>query len=103
MDFKRLVISIINYTKFMYFLCKGIFGSNSPEVILKMIKKFVTLEAPFYPNTFVMNRSIYKSTELLCALIDSYLATKSEVTLEQILAVLKEEFIKREQNGRKQF
>jgi len=103
MDFKRLIISIINYTKFMYFLCRGIFGSNSPEVILKMIKKFVTLEAPFYPNTLVMNRSIYKSTELLCALIDSYLVTKSEVTLEQVLAVLKEEFIKREQNGRKQF
>ena len=44
-----------------------------------------------------------KSSELLQVLIDSYLETKSEVTLDQLLEVLKEEFIKREENnGRKQ-
>ena len=105
MNLTRRVKSIINYAKFAYFLCKGIFGSNSPEVILKVIQKFVALEAPFYSNRIKMGRSMNKSIELLSALITSYLETKSNVTLEQIMEVLKEEFLKRENknHGREQF
>lgn len=105
MNLKRRATSVVNYIKFIYFLSKGIFGSNSPEVVLKMICKFVTLEAPFYSNKIVMGRSMKKSIELLSVLIPSYIETKSEVTLDQILEVLKREFLQRESKnyGRKQF
>lgn len=105
MNIKRKLLSVLNYIKFTYFLSKGIFGSNSPEVILKMICKFVTLEAPFYSNKVVMGRSVKKSAELLCSLVNSYIETKSNTTLNQIIEVLKEEILKREdkRDGRKQF
>ena len=105
MNIKKQVKSFVNYIKFAYFLSNGIFGSNSPETILKLICKFVSLEAPFYSNKVVMGRSIQKSIELLNILISSYIETKSETTLEQILEVLKREFLQRESknNGRKQF
>ena len=105
MNFKRRVISILNYTKFAYFLCKGVFGSNSPEVILKIICKFVALEAPFYSKKVVMGRTINRSIDLLSTLVTSYTETKSEATLDQILEVLKREFLQRKnyKNGRKQF
>jgi hypothetical protein len=105
MNKKRTITSVLNYTKFIYFLCKGIFGSNSPEVILKLICKFVSLEAPFYSDKVVMGRDINKSIKLLNVLVSSYMETKSEITLNQILEVLKREFLQRESknNGRKQF
>ena len=89
----------------MFFLSQGIFGSSSPEVILKIICKFIALEAPFYSTKIVMGRSVKSSAELLNVLTTSYIETKSETTLDQILEVLKREFIQREnkQNGRKQF
>lgn len=105
MNLKRRVLSIVNYIKFTYFLSKGIFGSTSPEVILKVICKFVALEAPFYSDKVVMGRSVRKSIGLLSTLIASYIETKSEITLNQIIEVLKREFLQRENkgNGRKQF
>ena len=48
-----------------------------------------------------MGRSLVKSSLLFQALVDTYQETKSDVTLNQLLEVLKEEFIKREENGRK--
>lgn len=105
MNIKRRVFSLINYIKFTYFLSKGVFGSTTSEIILKVLYKFLSLEAPFYSQKITMGRSMQKSIELLDALITSYLETKSEVTLDQILEVLKREFIQRENknNGRKQF
>ena len=102
MNLKRRVINIINIVKFMYFVMRvGIFGSNFPESILQLIQKFVSLEAPFHYNNIVKGRNIHKSIKLLEVLISSYIVTKSSVTLNQILAVIKEEFLKREYNGRK--
>lgn len=104
MKIKRRVFSLINYTKFIYFLCKGIFMSDSEIEILRVVQKFVSLQYPFYSKNIVMGRKIGRSYELLNALINSYIKTKSETTLNQIMVVLKEEFIKRsENNGRKQF
>ena len=102
---KKKFIGIINCIKFFYFLFKyGAFEGDSPNFILKVIQKFITLESPYYPNTIYLGRSITKSSELLGALIDSYFDTKSEITLNQILEVLKDDFIQRvEKNGRKQF
>lgn len=101
---KQSLKNLINYIKFFYFLSKGkIIGDKNPEVILRAIKIFISLESPRYPNTFYFGRDMIKSSELLQVLIDSYLETKSEVTLDQLLEVLKEEFIRREENnGRKQ-
>ena len=100
---KRAFISIRNWILFSCSLFKGIFGGNSPELILKVIMNFVVLETPYYKNTICMNRSVKDSSDLLGALVDSYFETKSETTLDQILVVLKEEFIRRENHGRKQF
>lgn len=101
---KQSFITIKNYIKFFYLLFKGnMIGGNSPEIILYVAQAFLTLESPRYPNTYYMGRSIVKSSELFQSLTESYLKTKSEVTLNQLLEVLKEEFIKREENsGRKQ-
>ena len=105
MNIKRRVFSLINYIKFIYFLCRGVFGGTTSDVILKVLHKFLALEAPFYSEKVVMGRIMQKSIELLGVLITSYLETKSEVTLDQILEVLKREFLQRENknNGRKQF
>ena len=101
MKFKRRVLSIFNYAKFVHFLCQGVFGSKSSSAILKVLCKFVELEAPFYSTKVVMGRSINKSIQLLNALVASYIETKSETTLDQILEVLKTEFLLRSENGRK--
>ena len=100
---KKTFISIRNWILFSCSLFKGIFGGNSPELILKVIMNFVALETPYYKNIVYLGRSTKQSSELLQVLITSYLETKSEVTLNQVLEVLKEEFIKREEHGRKQF
>ena len=102
-NIKRTFISIRNWISFSCSLFKEIFGGNSPELVLKVIMNFVALEAPYYKNIIYMNRTVKDSSDLLSALIISYLETKSEVTLNQILEVLKEEFIRREEHGRKQF
>ena len=102
-NIKRTFVSIRNWILFSCSLRKEIFGANSPELILKVIMNLVALETPYYKNIIYCGRSTEKSKELLQALITSYLETKSEVTLNQILEVIKEEFIKREEHGRKQF
>lgn len=102
MSLKRRVICFINYIKFSYFLVrKRVFGSKSPSVVLEIAKEFLMLQAPLYPNSTFLGRSFPKSAELLKSLVLSYLETKSEITLEQIMEVLKEEFIKRSEHGRK--
>ena len=100
---KKSLKNIINFIKFSYFLSKEkVFGSKSPELILRVIKKFIALDYPNYPKSSYLGRTLENSSKLLSSLIDSYFNTKSEVTLNQILEVLKEEFIQRvEKHGRK--
>ena len=102
---KKSIINFINLLSFCHFLfIRNIFKGDSPKNVLLIIKKFISLEAPYYPNSYYLGRSVTKSSELLGALVDSYMETKSEVTLNQLLEVLKEEFIqRREKHGRKQF
>ena len=101
---KSKIKSTLNLIKFIYFIQRAkLFSSTSPEVILPLIGKFLELQWPFYTQRVVFNRTPEKSSKLLQALIGTYLDSKSNVTLDQILTVLKEEFIKRENNGRKQF
>jgi hypothetical protein len=49
----------------------------------------------------VMGRTPCQSTDLLGVLVKNYYETGSSVVLNQILEVLKNEFIEREKNGRK--
>ena len=98
---KRAIMQVFNWLKFVVFSIK-VFRGSSPELILKIIATFVVLESPLYKDTLYFNRSMTDSAFLLKSLIESYLETKSEVTLNQIMTVLKEEIIEREQrNGRK--
>lgn len=101
---KRFFYSILNWFLFSVATARGIFGSESPEVMLKLISKFVSLEAPHYPYSQYLGRDMKKSARLLEILVDSYMETKSEVVLNQIFVVLKEELVRRKRkNGRKQF
>ena len=100
---KKGTLGVFNWLRFSLSLVKGIFGGNSPELVLKVIELFVVLEAPLYKNTLYLGRNTTKSARLLQSLIESYFETKSEVTLSQVMTVLKEEIIEREQkDGRKQ-
>ena len=96
MDLKKIALCVINYVRFTYFLSDGIFGGGSSQSLLRLIGKFIELEAPFYPKKMIMGRGPQKSAELLHSLIEAYARTKSETTLDQILEVLKREFILRE-------
>ena len=90
--------------KFSIYLYQDrIFHNGYPLDVLKVLKKFIELACSEYCTTLVMNRNPNQSSELLSTLIERYYNTGSNTTLEQILEVLKNEFIKRENNGRKQF
>ena len=102
-NFKKSAIGILNWIRF-FLTSRKVFGGNSPALVLKVIELFVTLEAPLYNDSMYLGRSVPTSVKLFQNLVKSYLETKSEVTLSQIMTVLKEEIIEREQNnGRKQF
>lgn len=101
---KRSIKGTFNLIKFIYYIKRAnLFGSNSPDTVLSLMSKFIELQWPFYTQSRVFNRTPEKSSELLQVLTCIYLGSKSNVTLDQIFSVLKEEFIKRENNGRKQF
>lgn len=102
-NFKKSVIGILNWVRF-FLASRKIFGGNSPALVLKVIELFVTLEAPLYNDTMYLGRNVSTSVRLFHNLVRSYLETKSEIILNQIMTVLREEIIEREQNnGRKQF
>lgn len=99
---KRALIQAFNWLRFVVTSMK-VFRGNSPELILKIIATFVVLESPLYKDTLYFGRSMIDSASLLQGLVEAYLETKSGVTLNQIMTVLKEEIIEREQNnGREQ-
>ena len=79
-----------------YLLKIKAFKDNSPATVLRVIQKFVDLLGPNYKGkAVVMGRSTAQSSLLLSALIDKWYKDKSKVALEQILEVLKNEFIRR--------
>ena len=101
--FKKKVLDAFNWLKFSLFVRKR-FGKVPSESILEVIKVFIELELPRYKNSLYLGRNIEASVLLFKSLIDSYLQTKSEVTLNQIMTVLRDEIIEREkEHGRQQF
>lgn len=79
-----------------YLLRIKAFNDNSPATVLRVIQKFIDLSGPTYKEkAVVMGRNTAQSSLLLSALIDKWFKDKSKVALEQILEVLKNEFIGR--------
>ena len=100
--FPKRILSIFRTLSFCYYSFKWrIFGSGDPLNILRILKLYLSYECEEYSDKFVMSRSKYMSAALFSSLVDKYVETKSTVTLNQILSVLKEEFIERDNNGRK--
>ena len=99
LQFKLLIIKICNIIKllkFSLYLYKNhIFRDGNPQLVLRVIQKFIELESTNYPQNLKVGRSVQASTKLLITLIDEYFNSKSEVVLNQILEVLKTEFVKR--------
>ena len=97
---KRAFYSTLNWFKLLWFL-PSVLGNGKPSVVLLLINKFVELEGPLYKVDSYLGRSISTSSDLFNSLVAYYKESKSDVTLNQIMTVLKEEFIEREKHGRK--
>lgn len=95
-------VALVRLFEFTKFLAKNmIFGQGNPKLILKVIKKFIELENYDYSDKIIMSRDRNASTSLISVLVDEYLSTNYNVTLEQLIEVLKTDFLKRDENGGK--
>ena len=75
------------------------FSNENPALVLRIIQRYLELAVlTYHDNSFEMGRTINQSSLLLSALIDKWFRDKSSNSLEQILEVLKNEFIRRK-NG----
>ena len=84
------------FWKFIWEVCKSkVFTYKKSEDVLEVISLLLNTEHKYYNSKKIMNRNNIESYKLLEVLIKKYKETKSEVILNQILEVLKEEFIKR--------
>ena len=107
LNLKRVKDKALNFIKtvqFIYYIGhKDIFGQRSPKAVLMLIEKFLELQVEKFPKVFIMGRDPKTSLELLKSLNVTYSKLKASSTLDQILEVIKNEFIERENYGRKQF
>ena len=102
-EFNRQMTNFIRLLYFSYYLYKNdIFNQGDPKLVLRVIQEFTFWSFREYDNTIVMNRNACQSATLLSVLIDKWFKDNSDITLNQIMQVLKTEFIEREKNGRKQ-
>ena len=103
--FKNIIRSIVNLYKLLIFIKyihqERIIGSGYTKDILKVIGKLVELEENNYPNHRVMGRSIEESVKLFNVLSNKYLMSGSKIILEQLMQVLRVEFIERDKWDRK--
>jgi len=94
-----LLIILNNYYRFWKFIWKvyksKVFTYKKSEDVLTIISILLGTEAKYYNSKKIMNRNNIESYKLIEALIRKYKETKSDVILNQILEVLKEEIIKR--------
>ena len=101
-DFLNWLRGLYRLGQFTYWLYKErIFQKGDPSLVLRTIQKFTSCAWGEYSETIVMGRTPVQSTALLHVLIDTWFETGSKTTLNQILEVLKNEFIERGGNGRK--
>ena len=98
---ERSCIYFFRSLSFCYFILKNrIFGRGDTIWILKIISFFLSFECSEYSDKVIMNRDKYKSAALFSVLVNEYEKSKSKIVLNQLLQVLKEEFLERD-NGRK--
>ena len=90
------ICNLIRFVTFMSHIWKRkVFNERNPQVVLRVVQEFLIVDCNSYVDTIKNNRSIQASANLISVLIEDYLENKAERTLEQIIEVLKEEFIKR--------
>jgi hypothetical protein len=90
---------LIKVIKFLNIIRKkNIFDTSSHFGFLDTVISFLTIKsaADEQGNTLILGRTFKSSTKLLSCLVEKYKLTKSEVILNQIIEVIKEEIIKRE-------
>ena len=96
----RMFYKIWCFSKYLY--KNRIFHLGDPSLVLKVVQKFTELAWSEYKDTVIMSRSPIKSAALLGILINKYFETGSKVLLDQIMQVIRTDFILRERDGRKQ-
>ena len=100
--FRDWLINLDRLLNFSYYLYKNdIFRKGDPKLILKVIQEFTFWSFREYSDKRVMNRDACQSAALLGVLINKWFEDQSKTTLDQIMQVLRIEFIERESNGRK--
>lgn len=95
----QMLYNIYLLGKYLY--TDRVFHNGNPKDVLKVISKFTEEAWAEYPNKTVLGRTPVQSAALLGVLVKKYYETGSSTHLNQILEVLKNEFIERENNGRK--
>ena len=86
---------------FCYFAFRWkIIGTGDMTRMLNMLQLYLSYECDYCSDKIIMNRDKYKSAALFSVLVKIYIEKGSDVTLAQLLSVLKEEFIKRDKDGR---
>ena len=98
----RRVVNLYRLGFFITYLYKNdILGKGEPELVLRVIQEFVWLSFREYDGSKkVLGRSVSQSAMLFITLVDKWFEDKSKTTLDQIVEVLRNEFIEREKNGR---
>ena len=98
-EMQRKCVSTVKLCSFVYFIIKkGVFKMDSASLILNILGKLAELECTELKGKFCY-RNPENSVHLFNALIKVYLKDRSNKTLEQLTAVLKNEIIGRN-NGR---
>lgn len=87
------IIKLLRFSFYLYY--QNLFRDGDPQLVLRVIQGYINLESQNYKNSVVYGRTVGTSVKLLSTLIDEYFENKSDKTLDQILEVLKVEFIKR--------
>ena len=94
----------IRFIRFVSFIQKyKIFKATSPDIVLLLMSKFFILQHKQFSERISITRTFEESSGLFEALVNSYMSSKSGITLNQVFTVLEEDFIGERINGRKQF
>lgn len=93
-------MSFGNFVKFIKFINevrkKDVFNASSHFGFLDIISSYAVIKSTAdEDNLLILSRSFKSSAKLLFCLTEKYKLTKSEVILNQITEVIKEEIIKR--------
>ena len=93
----RVLCNTIKTIRLVWFIqTNNLFSSGNFSNLFKLIQRYLELQQGNVEDSIKSGRNLSRSMNLLKNLICVYEATNSNVTLDQILEVLKAEFIRRE-------